>query len=200
MARAQEVSNTRMLWSVDSKAPIQTQKFTVSGRAGKGCENSLVIILGIKGSFSWFWSKYSDKEHVTPKACLSESTNSMQILLIPGILFHFSLNWGDRGNGGAQNDPWADSLLPSLSSCLHSSSSYFPWTGTGSWRCSGRVQLIMNKKKRAVCFHMYWDQLPKASQDPRHPLVQWPRSISQLLCHSPGSCTSSALGPVYHVS
>lgn len=53
---------------------------------GKSHENSPIITSGITGLFSWFWSKYSDKEHLMPQSRLSESTCSMQILLIPGNL------------------------------------------------------------------------------------------------------------------
>lgn len=69
-----------------SKHLNSTLKLTVSGRVGKSHENSPIIPSGIRGLFSWFWSKYSDKEHLMPQACLSESTCLMQILLIPGNL------------------------------------------------------------------------------------------------------------------
>lgn len=120
-----------------------------------------------------------------------------------GILFCSSLNRGDRCNGlrwpewrGWSGWPM-DRLLALFFVQLSPFKQFLLPMDRHGQRCAGHIQMIV--RKRPLCFHMYWDQLPKASPDPRHQLVQWPCSIIHILCHSPGSCRSYTLEPFYHM-
>lgn len=100
---------------------------------------------------------------------------------------------------GGQSDPRTGSLLPSLSSCLHSSSSYFPWTGMVSWRCAGHIQMI-RKRRELFVFTCTKTTCPKQAQIPD---ISWcngraPSAGSFATAQAPAEAMNWSCFIIYH--
>lgn len=77
---------------------------TLSSRGGKSHEKSPIIPSGITGLFSWFWSKYSDKEHLVIRIHLfnTKYVNSWESYsTLPKTEVKDVMTWsGQNGVGG----------------------------------------------------------------------------------------------------